>query len=116
MVTSVTAPTGAVTPPVIDVTRYDELSCPCPFDAGQVTVAVPPGFAVACTEAGASGTSAVGVTGGAAARGPAPCEFTAYTVNRYDCPLVRPVISTDRCEAPTTICCPLPSTTYRVTG
>ena len=78
----VTAPTGAVTPPVIEVTRYDVIARPCPFAAGQVTVTVPSGLAVAVTDAGGSGTSEVGMTGGAYARALAPCALTAYTLNR----------------------------------
>jgi hypothetical protein len=41
IVSWVTAPTGAVTPPVIEVTRYDGMAWPCPLAAGQATVTVP---------------------------------------------------------------------------
>jgi hypothetical protein len=54
---------------------------PCPFDSGQFRVTVPSLFAVAVTLAGGSGTSRVGVTGGADTRWPAPSALTAYTEN-----------------------------------
>jgi hypothetical protein len=50
---------------------------PRPSAAGQVTSTVPFGLAVAVTDFGAPGTSAVGITGGLVALGPAPILLTA---------------------------------------
>src|SRR5690349_25083760 len=85
---------------------------PKPLAAGHLTVTVPSGLAVAVTDAGAAGTSAVGVTGGVLALGPAPTEFTACTVNLYALPLVRFLMITDRWFAPTVTVWPPPATTY----
>ena len=81
MVVPVTEPIGACTPPVMEVTVYERMRRPWPLAAGQVTSTVPSGLAVAVTDVGASGTSAVGVTGGLFAFGPAPIALTACTVN-----------------------------------
>src|SRR5262245_23695862 len=85
---------------------------PCPLAGGQVTVTVPSPFSVAVTLTGGSGTSEVGMTGLAARLGPAPLPLTAYTVNLYEVPLVRPVTSSARWFAPTSWTWPSPSTTY----
>src|SRR5215467_7488195 len=89
---------------------------PPPSAAGQVTSTVPSGFAVASTDVGANGTSAVGMTGGDCALGPLPSALTAYTWNTYVLPLVRPPTAAVRWFAPTDTSVGPPVTTYLMIG
>ena len=84
MVVPVTRRPARCAPSVTDVTVYAiDAAAPGRWPPARSPSTVPSGLAVAVTEVGASGTSAVGVTGGLLApSGRRPILLTACTVNR----------------------------------